>query len=169
MEIDIKMSGQLTEENRPLLDRCLVVIFKEKKSKNVDTVVNDYEVPVSIKNDAPNPLDNINTRGSVTDKLNNASNNSNGPPKSLSGRELYDEFVLQNKGCFWDPHLEESLNNLQVLGYLFPHTVLIGGRDIYLDTVRSAWGRRVLQSPANYTLHKIGRILMVFFAALVNS
>ena len=70
----------------------------------------------------------------------------------------FDEFVSQNKGCFWDPHLEESLSNVKVNGVLFPLTLLVTGRDIHLDTIARAWSKRVLRSTQQYQLKALGTL-----------
>lgn len=74
-----------------------------------------------------------------------------------TGKELFDQWVDANKDCFWNPHLEESIRNLKYVGYLQPYTILVSGRDIYLDTVRNAWGRRSLRAPQNLVLHRVGK------------
>ena len=78
------------------------------------------------------------------------------PPPPTTGHELYDQWIQRNKDCHWNPHLEESVRNLKFVGYLLPHTLLVGGRDIYLDTVRNAWSRRSLRAPHSLTLHRVG-------------
>ena len=39
--------------------------------------------------------------------------------------------------------------------------MLVGGEDIHLENLRSAWGRRVLKAPNNFTIDRIGEC--VFF------
>ena len=73
-----------------------------------------------------------------------------------SGRELFEDFIAENKACHWNPHLEESVKGLKYAGFLHPSTLLVGGRDIFLDTVRGAWGRKALRAPLNYNITKVG-------------
>ena len=76
------------------------------------------------------------------------------PPSD--GKAIFDDFVWGNKDCYWDPHLKESVENLKYIGCLHPSTLLVGGRDIYIDTIKNAWARRVLRPPVGFTLQQIG-------------
>ncbi len=77
--------------------------------------------------------------------------------KGLSAKALFDKFQEENKDCYWNPHLEESVKNMKYIGCIHPSTLLICGRDIYLDTVKSAWARKVLRAPANFYLLQVGK------------
>ena len=70
--------------------------------------------------------------------------------------ELFSEFIDNNKGCFWDPHLEESLLNVNINGFIFPSAVLVTGRDIHLDTIARAWSKRILRSTHHFQLEALG-------------
>lgn len=134
------MSENVNEEFCPLVDRCLVIVFKEKR-QHVKSVVDQNDGYLNSDKDCEtNGYSNTVSHGNYH-----------------SGKELYDEFVAQNKGCFWDPHLEESLNNVHVIGYIYPHVLLIGGRDIYLNTVKGAWSRRVLNAPQDFSIYRVGK------------
>ena len=94
------------------------------------------------------------------EKRSKRSDNSDSKEKEVEppvGKELYDQWIDVNKDCFWNPHLEESIRNLKFVGHLQPYTLLISGRDIYLDTVRNAWGRRSLRPPSGLVLHRVGK------------
>lgn len=74
-----------------------------------------------------------------------------------AGKNIFESFQAENSGCYWNPHLEESVRNLKFIGQIHPSTLLISGRDIYLDTVRNAFARRVLRPPSGFSLHKVGK------------
>lgn len=74
-----------------------------------------------------------------------------------NGKEILEDFKQQNKTCYWNPALIESIKQLEYLGFVEPCTVLVGGDDIHLENLRSAWGRRVLKPPSNYTIDRIGK------------
>ena len=78
-----------------------------------------------------------------------------------SGLELFNAFVNENNRCYWDPHLEESVTNLKYEGHVHPHTILVTGRDIYLDTVKNAWLRRAIRSPSGFTVHRLGEYIFL--------
>ena len=84
-----------------------------------------------------------------------------GCEKNDENIELFEDFIEENKGCFWDPHLEESLSNISIAGIIFPNSVLVTGRDIHLDTIRRAWSKRVLRSPVHYTLLTVGEFYVL--------
>ena len=106
-------------EDKPLTSRCLVIVFKEKRSSKLEA-------------------------------------QSGEPRKTVTGKELFEEFTKENKRCYWNPHLEESIKSLRYVGCLYSSTILVGGRDIYLDTVKGAWARKVLRAPAPFTIQKVG-------------
>ena len=72
------------------------------------------------------------------------------------GKEILEDFKRQNKTCYWNPALIESIRQLEYLGFVEPCTVLVSGEDIHLENLRSAWGRRVLKAPINFTIDRIG-------------
>ncbi|XP_069125024.1 uncharacterized protein [Argopecten irradians] len=79
-------------------------------------------------------------------------------PPDLSGKVILDDFKLRNKTCYWNPALVESIQNLEYQGYVEPDTLLVGGEEIHLENLRTAWGRRVLNDPAHFRITKIGDI-----------
>lgn len=85
------------------------------------------------------------------DKCENAVNG-----ESLSGKDILDDFKLRNKSCYWNPALIESISSLEYLGFVSPCTVLVGGSELHLENIRTAWGRRVLKDPTNFTVQSIG-------------
>lgn len=76
--------------------------------------------------------------------------------ESFVGKDILDDFKLRNKSCYWNPALLESINSLEYLGFVSPCTVLVGGSDLHLENIRTAWGRRVLNDPTNFNVQSIG-------------
>ena len=104
-----------------LIDKCLVIIFKEKRSKKCED--QNSKIPL------------------------------------LEETSLFEKFIDENKECYWNPHLEESINNIKHLGFMQPYSLFIGGRDIYIETIRAAWSRRVLRAPGNLVISKVGKLI----------
>ena len=73
-----------------------------------------------------------------------------------NGEKLFRDFVTENQSCKWNPHLEESIRGLKFVGFLHPSTILLGGRDIYLNTVKTALSQRLLQMPMDYRMRYYG-------------
>lgn len=75
----------------------------------------------------------------------------------INGKEILEDFKLRNKTCYWNPALMESISSLQYFGFVEPCTLLVGGKDLHLQNLRMAWGRRVLNDPAGYRIRRIGK------------
>lgn len=77
--------------------------------------------------------------------------------KVRTEHEIFTDFVDENRTCYWNPHLRESIENLRFAGYLLESlSLLLAGRDIYLNTVLDAWSRRVLRPPQGFRIHTAG-------------
>ena len=111
-----------------LIDKCLVIVFKEKRSKKCED--QNSKIPL------------------------------------VDGTPLFEQFIDENKECYWNPHLEESINNIRHLGLIQPHSLLIGGRDIYIETIRAAWSRRVLRAPGSLVISKVGKLIWSYWTTL---
>lgn len=74
-----------------------------------------------------------------------------------SGYLIFQEFQEENRHCFWNPTLIDSMNNVEYMGYVAPGTLLICGNEYYLEALRSAWARRVLKPPANFVINRLGK------------
>ncbi len=136
------------EEEEPLLSvRCLAVVLREKRSKKRE----------ALKLKQAQDSDCCSSGATDEGKKPTKDNKQSDQHSPESEKSLFDEFLTENKRCHWNPHLEESVQNLKCLGHLYPHTVLLGGRDIYLDTIRGAWGRKVLRPPPGYAIQKLGK------------
>ena len=132
------MTSKACRDDKFLLPRCIVVVLKEKRTKRHQS-----------------KLESLTETASLV-KCSN----------SKTGRELFEEFIAENKICHWNPHLEESVTGLKCAGCLHPSTLRVGGRDIFLDTVRGAWGRKSLRAPACFTITKVGKYLSTAAASL---
>jgi hypothetical protein len=77
---------------------------------------------------------------------------------AFNGKDILDDFILRNKSCYWNPALLESINSLEYLGFVSPRTLLVGGSDLHLENIRTAWGRRVLKDPTGFTILSIGKL-----------
>ena len=147
-----KMSSKQHKEDKHMvaqvLPRCLVIVFKTKRDRKSDACVSK----------------STDVAGEVGGSGRPASPHHPGPDAGLdptgphSGKALFDSFLTENKDCYWNPHLEESVKNLKYIGLIHPNTLMVCGRDIYLDTVRNAWARRVLQAPGGYSIHRVGKL-----------
>ncbi|XP_061180935.1 uncharacterized protein LOC133189577 [Saccostrea echinata] len=78
--------------------------------------------------------------------------------EGFSGRDILDDFKLRNKSCYWNPALLESINSLEYLGFVSPCTLLVGGSELHLENIRTAWGRRVLNDPSDFSIQSIGDV-----------
>ena len=134
-----KMSAKPVREEKALLPRCLAIVLKEKKGKKHSSTSPDSS-PAAADGEKQGPSVSADSKTAT-----------------LTGREIFEAFVNQNKTCYWNPHLEESIRNLKYVGCLHPNTILIGGRDIYMDTVKGAWARKVLRAPFNYAIVRAGK------------
>ena len=140
-------------EDGLLLPRCLALILRLiERHNNDDDVCAGISDPIS-----GDGFKNTTQKSKLYDTL-----------TVHSGIEVFKSFVYENKFCSWDPHLQESICKLKYLGYLYPHTLMVGGRGIYIDTVRNAWERKVLQPPCHFRLHQIGVYLAKVFRPSVS-
>ncbi|CAH1793868.1 unnamed protein product [Owenia fusiformis] len=75
-----------------------------------------------------------------------------------TGKEMFQEFRTANKNCYWNSQLDECTYNVKYVGYIEPYTLLVGGKDTHLDTLRSTWAKRILKAPKGYIIQKLGEI-----------
>lgn len=163
------MSAKPVRDEKPLLSRCLAIVFKEKRSKKhaeivEATTITHHEVEKPGPGPGPGTGSGTTTgtgTGTMTVSVTAQTQGSTPTPSPTrptpkSGKEIFESFVSENRTCYWNPHLEESVRNLKYIGCLHPSTVLVGGRDIYMDTVKAAWARKVLRPPVNFTIQRAG-------------
>ena len=125
-----------------LTGRCLAIIFKEKRHKK--RTKSSHVKKMKDQSTQFNELDT--TAEPADDKY----------PK-FSGKVMFEEFQKVNSKCFWNPHLEESMRGVTFAGWLEPCSLLITGRDIYLETLKSAWAKKVLRPPVGYHMFSVGK------------
>ena len=73
-----------------------------------------------------------------------------------NGRVVFASLQNENRNCYWNHSLEESIRKMRYLGYVQPSTLLLGGKDVYLDTLRAAWAKRLLKPPKNFSIVRMG-------------
>ena len=125
------MAKNQSDDGIQIAPRCLGIVFKERKPK---------------KHESVGVVDKEQVQVGANDIIS----------KRMCGEELFREFIAENECCYWNPHLQESIKHLRFEGYFHPHTILVTGRDIYLDTVKCAWAQRTIRSPKGFTVHRVG-------------
>ena len=147
------MSSNLTNESadQVLAGRSLVVVLRERKKEG------DKPHGHGGQSCLDDQTRRDNTSTAVTATLQHRQLQSG----QRTGCDIFNDFICENNNCYWNPHLEESVRNLKYIGYLHPTTLLVGGRDIYVDTVRGAWTRRALRPPKGFHIVRIGELQMI--------
>ncbi|KAK7501990.1 hypothetical protein BaRGS_00006742 [Batillaria attramentaria] len=143
---------RLAARNLPVASKCLAIVLlpqKKQTTKNSEDVNGDRDRKGTTAAGSTAIPENTKTTGLI-------GGNSAGAP--YNGKTLLEDFKQQNKTCYWNPALIESIRQLEYLGFVEPCTVLVGGEDIHLENLRSAWGRRVLKAPVNFTIDRIGDV-----------
>ncbi|CAJ0952701.1 unnamed protein product, partial [Mesorhabditis belari] len=77
-------------------------------------------------------------------------------PKPKNGRRVFDSFLEANKACFWNRDLVAAMDSLIYMGFMRPGTLFISAPSIHLQTIRSAWARRVLKAASGYQIASLG-------------
>lgn len=67
-------------------------------------------------------------------------------------------FQEANAYCYWNGSLLEAVTSLTFVGHVTPSTILVTGDESCLETVRSAWARKVLRAPSAYTIALVGNV-----------
>ena len=75
-----------------------------------------------------------------------------------NGKELFKELQRENKHSVWNKALAESIRGLTYVGSFEPWTILVKGNEEQLDCLRSAYARRVLKPPRNFTISNLGKL-----------
>ena len=70
--------------------------------------------------------------------------------------ELFNEFLRENmfSTCFMLP--SNSLTKLDLVGFIYPTTLLIAGNQESLKLLSSLWSRRLLKAPLGYGIRFVG-------------
>lgn len=141
-------------KNLPVTSRCVAVIFKRivnlKDSEDDQCHVTHSSSADKDKCELERDVFSLG-RSSEFDTENASTDRETFDPK-----KVFEEFKLRNRTCYWNPALVDSVNNLEYVGFIEPITILVKGDDIHLENIRTAWGRRVLKDPANFTIDRIG-------------
>lgn len=66
-------------------------------------------------------------------------------------------FQEANGYCYWNGALLEAVTSLKFVGHVTPSTILVTGEESCLETVRSAWARKVLRAPSAYVIVLVGK------------
>lgn len=141
-----------TSKNLEVTSRCVAVIFK--RCENLKSSCDDSRHGPATDREA-NELDrNFFSLGNDADYRKDGNKKSD--KVTFDPKKVFEEFKLRNKTCYWNPALVDSVNSLEYVGFIEPLTVLVKGDDIHLENIRTAWGRRVLKDPANFTIERIG-------------
>lgn len=74
------------------------------------------------------------------------------------GFVLYQNFQEANGYCYWNGALLEAVTSLKFVGHVTPSTILVTGEESSLETVRSAWARKVLRAPSAYVIVLVGDV-----------
>nr|SVE76603.1 EOG090X0BW7 [Daphnia longispina] len=74
------------------------------------------------------------------------------------GFVLYQNFQEANGYCYWNGALLDAVTSLKFVGHVTPSTILVTGEESCLETVRSAWARKVLRAPSAYVIVLVGDV-----------
>ncbi len=68
------------------------------------------------------------------------------------------EFQEINLSFFWNSAVHEAFKNLEYKGSVVPSTILVGSPiRKHLNVLKTAWSRKMLRSPAGYTIEFLGK------------
>ena len=149
-------------KNALLAPRCLGIVLKEKRPKIRD----EGTVPArgahpSVGGEQCPPSGGVGgaMTGASSPYKQHAESGGHHPPQHIprGGRDIFEGFIAENEECFWNPELEESIHGIRYLGVLLPCTLVVGGRDEYLDTIREAWARKIIKPPPMFVISKLGQ------------
>lgn len=72
-------------------------------------------------------------------------------------------FQEANGYCYWNGPLLEAVTSLTFVGHVTPATILVTADESCLETVRSAWARKVLRAPSGYLIALVGMLKTLRF------
>ncbi|KAE9414815.1 hypothetical protein Angca_004551, partial [Angiostrongylus cantonensis] len=78
-------------------------------------------------------------------------------PKTRNGRRLFENFVQANKFSFWNRELVLAVESLIFMGFMRPCTIFVSGSVTHLQSLRTAWARRVLKPAEGYLISSLGK------------
>ncbi|CAJ0576956.1 unnamed protein product, partial [Mesorhabditis spiculigera] len=77
-------------------------------------------------------------------------------PQPKNGRRVFESFLEANKSCFWNRDLVAAMDSMIYMGFMRPGTLFVSAPASRLDTIRSAWARRVLKPALGYQIQSLG-------------
>ncbi|XP_078578925.1 uncharacterized protein LOC144863537 [Branchiostoma floridae x Branchiostoma japonicum] len=92
-------------------------------------------------------------------------------PQSLTrtGRDIFSDFVAQNRNSFWNKDLVSGINRIDYLGWFDPQTLFVQGSEKDLEALRDAWTRRSLRPPRQFVIESLGDVCQVQLAPVSQS
>lgn len=75
-------------------------------------------------------------------------------------------FREANGYCYWNAALLDAVASLTFVGHVTPATILVTSDESSLETVRSAWARKVLRAPSAYVIVLVGKSNLSSFITL---
>ncbi|CAJ0602460.1 unnamed protein product [Cylicocyclus nassatus] len=79
-------------------------------------------------------------------------------PKIKNGRRLFESFVQANKYSFWNRELVQAAESLIFMGFMRPCTLFVSAPTVHLQSLRTAWARRVLKPADGYQITSLGEM-----------
>ncbi|XP_019644736.1 PREDICTED: uncharacterized protein LOC109485498 [Branchiostoma belcheri] len=92
-------------------------------------------------------------------------------PQSLTrtGRDIFSDFVAQNRNSYWNKDLVSGINRIDYLGWFDPQTLFVQGSEQDLEALRDAWTRRSLRPPRHFVIESLGDVCQVQLAPVSQS
>ncbi|KAF7260903.1 hypothetical protein EG68_01855 [Paragonimus skrjabini miyazakii] len=75
---------------------------------------------------------------------------------TTNSRNLFVAFQLVNAYRYWNLNLNEAMTSCYLVGLINPSSLLISGPSDQLDVIKTAWIKRLLKPPANFTIEGVG-------------
>ena len=90
------------------------------------------------------------------------------PQSETNESDSFSLFFLQNfqeanAYCYWNSSLLDAVTSLTFIVHVTPSTILVTGDESCLETVRSAWARKVLRAPSAYSISLVGNVHTFFY------
>eukprot|EP00058_Branchiostoma_floridae_P028259 XP_002613750.1 hypothetical protein BRAFLDRAFT_84506 [Branchiostoma floridae] len=86
-----------------------------------------------------------------------------------TGRDIFSDFVAQNRNSFWNKDLVSGINRIDYLGWFDPQTLFVQGSEKDLEALRDAWTRRSLRPPRQFVIESLGDVCQVQLAPVSQS
>ncbi|GAA50743.1 storkhead-box protein 1 [Clonorchis sinensis] len=78
------------------------------------------------------------------------------PNQITDSWNLFAAFQLANDCQFWNLNLHDALTSCQLMGVIYPSSILVGGPRHQLDIIKTAWAKRLLKPPAHFSIDSVG-------------